>query len=234
MVWGHCGARRVPRLDDGWRQQVGPTVTRLKRRVHNQPGIFPTVATTLTVLHPKGGVGRSTTVYMLGAELALRGHRVALIDRDQGQHLSRVFDFYPPAVDNLVLGDDRAAAVRIIDTAPELNGERAVGYLREADWSLVPVKGPEAGSVLALPLLLEWLEQASGARLLGFLPTMYKARRGDSRQWLAELERLATKTGARVFEPIPDHAGLASFRMDGHPYAALAEAIEEVLLGALV
>jgi len=47
------------------------------------------VATTLTVLHPKGGVGRSTTVYMLGAELALRGHRVALIDRDQGQHLSR-------------------------------------------------------------------------------------------------------------------------------------------------
>jgi Mrp family chromosome partitioning ATPase len=64
-------------------------VIRLKRRTHNQPGIFPTVPTTLTVLHPKGGVGRSTTVYMLGAELALRGHRVALIDRDQGQHLSR-------------------------------------------------------------------------------------------------------------------------------------------------
>jgi cellulose biosynthesis protein BcsQ len=51
------------------------------------------LSTTLTVLHPKGGVGRSTTVYMLGAELALRGHQVALIDRDQGQHLSRVFDF---------------------------------------------------------------------------------------------------------------------------------------------
>jgi hypothetical protein len=29
----------------------------------------------------------------LGAELALRDHRVALIDRDQGQHLCRVFDF---------------------------------------------------------------------------------------------------------------------------------------------
>ena len=49
---------------------------RLKRRAHNQPGIFYTVPTTLTVLHPKGGVGRSTTVYMLGVELALRGHRV--------------------------------------------------------------------------------------------------------------------------------------------------------------
>jgi hypothetical protein len=73
----------------------------------------------------------------------------------------------------------------------------------------VPVKGPEAGSVLALPLLLEWLDQAKGARLLGFLPTMYKARRGDSRQWLGELERLAVKAGTRVFPPIADHAGIA-------------------------
>jgi cellulose biosynthesis protein BcsQ len=209
-------------------------VTRLKRRTHHQPGIFKAVSTTLTVLHPKGGVGRSTTVYMLGAELALRGHRVALIDRDQGQHLSRVFDFYPPAVDNLVLGEDPSAALRIIDTAPEVDADRAVGYLREADWALVPVKGPEAGSVLALPLLLEWPEQAQGARLLGFVPTMYKGRRGDSRQWLVELERLAAKTGARLFSPIADLATLASFRMDGHPYAPLAESVEEVLLGALV
>ncbi|MDQ6674550.1 MAG: hypothetical protein M3069_28090 [Chloroflexota bacterium] len=43
---------------------------------------------------------------MLGAELALRGHRVALIDRDQGQHLSGVFDFYPPGIERLVLGED--------------------------------------------------------------------------------------------------------------------------------
>ena len=75
-----------------------------------RPGIFYIVVTTLTVLHPKGGVGRSTTVYMLGAELALRGHRVALIDRDHGQHLSRVFDFYPPSIDDLVLGEDPSAA----------------------------------------------------------------------------------------------------------------------------
>src|SRR5437588_1906576 len=166
------------------------------------PGIVYDVATTLTVLHPKGGVGRSTTVYMLGAELALRGHRVSLIDRDQGQHLSRVFDFYPPAIDGLVLGEHPAATLRIVDTAPEANADRAVGYLREADWALVPVKGPEAGSVLALPLLLEWLEQAQHARILGFLPTMYKIRRGDSRQWLGELERLAAKVGTRVFPPI--------------------------------
>ena len=79
------------------------------------------MATTLTVLHPKGGVGRSTTVYMLGAELALRGHRVALIDRDQGQHLSRIFEFYPPGVDGLVLGDQADVDLRIIDTAPEVD-----------------------------------------------------------------------------------------------------------------
>ena len=51
-----------------------------------------------------------------------------------------------------MLGEDRSAA-RIVDTAPELNAERALGYLREADWALVPVKGPEAGSILALPIL---------------------------------------------------------------------------------
>jgi cellulose biosynthesis protein BcsQ len=209
-------------------------VTRLKRRAHNQPGIFQSVSTTLTVLHPKGGVGRSTTVYMLGVELALRGHRVALIDRDQGQHLSRVFDFYPPAVDNLVLGEDRSAAIRIVDTAPEVDAKRALRYLREADWALVPVKGPEAGSVLALPMLLDWLDQAQGARLLGFVPTMYKARRGDSRQWLEELQKLAEERNVPVFSTIGDLASLASFRMDGHPYAPLAEAIEEALLAALV
>jgi hypothetical protein len=109
-----------------------------------------------------------------------------------------------------------------------------IGYLREAGWALVPVKGPEAGSVPALPLLLEWLEEANGARLLGFVPTMYKPRRGDSRQWLPELERLAAKAGTRVFPPIGDMASLASFRMDAHPYAPLAAAVEEVLVGALV
>ncbi|HYW90492.1 MAG TPA: ParA family protein, partial [Chloroflexota bacterium] len=40
------------------------------------------MSVTITVVHTKGGVGRSTSCFMLGAELALRGHRVALIDRD--------------------------------------------------------------------------------------------------------------------------------------------------------
>jgi cellulose biosynthesis protein BcsQ len=190
------------------------------------------MTTTLTLVHPKGGVGRSTSAYMLGAELALRGHRVALVDRDQGQHLSRIFEFYPPAVDGLVLGDRHDVDVRIIDTAPEVDYARAVGYLREADWAIVPVKGPEAGSVLALPLLMDWLDQAHGARLLGFLPTMYKTRRGEVRQWLDELHKLAEQRSVLVFPPIGDLASLASYRLDGHPYAPVAAAVEQVLHSA--
>jgi hypothetical protein len=37
-----------------------------------------------------------------------------------------------------------------------------------------------------------------------------------------------------VFPPIGDLASLASFRLDGHPYAPLAAAVEEIALGALV
>jgi len=54
------------------------------------PGIVYDVATTLTVLHPKGAVGRSTTVYMLGAVvLAIGGYftyrnlRVAQENREE-------------------------------------------------------------------------------------------------------------------------------------------------------
>src|SRR5947209_1490861 len=59
---------------------------------------------------------------------------------------------------------------------------------------------------------------------------MYKARRGDTRQWLGELERLVVKVGTRVFSPIGDLATLATFRLDGHPSASLAAAVEEVVL----
>jgi hypothetical protein len=43
---------------------------------------------------------------------------VALIGCDQGQHLPRVFDFYPLGLHNLVLGEDANTVLRIVDTAP--------------------------------------------------------------------------------------------------------------------
>jgi anion-transporting ArsA/GET3 family ATPase len=91
------------------------------------------------VLHPKGGVGRSTTAWHLGAELALRGYAVRIEDLDQGAHLTRVFDSHPLGLDNLQLGGSGPADVLILDTAPEANEGRALDYLRRSDWVLVPV-----------------------------------------------------------------------------------------------
>ena len=188
-----------------------------------------TAPITLAVLHPKGGVGRSTTVWHLGAELALRGCRVLLEDLDQGRHLSRVYTRHPLGFDNLQLGtlasvEDDIDLV-LLDTAPEAQRERALDYLRRANWVLVPVKGPEEGSVQALPALLRWLQEANGARLIGFLPTMHKPRRAEARYWLGELQKLAEQNRTRVFEPIGDLASVAAWRLDGHPYAHVAEEI---------
>jgi cellulose biosynthesis protein BcsQ len=181
---------------------------------------------TLAVLHPKGGVGRSTTVWHLGAELALRGRRVVLEDLDQGRHLSRVFERHPLGLEALQLGTNGAGAdLVILDTAPEAQRERALDYLRRSDWLLVPVKGPEEGSVQALPALLRWLQEAGSTRLLGFLPTMHKPRRAEARYWLGELERLADRCRTRVFQPIADLASVAAWRLDGHPYASVAEEV---------
>jgi cellulose biosynthesis protein BcsQ len=105
----------------------------------------------LAVLHPKGGVGRSTTVWQLGAELALRGKRVRIEDLDQGRHLTRVFERHPLGLEGLQLavsptGDNNPDLV-LLDTAPEAHREHALAVLNRADWLLVPVKGPEEGSV---------------------------------------------------------------------------------------
>jgi hypothetical protein len=76
-----------------------------------------------------------------------------------------------------------------------------------------------------LPVLLRWLQEARGAQLLGFVPTMFKPRRADARYWLGELHRLAERHRTRVFEPIGDLASVAAWRLDGHPYANVAEEI---------
>jgi hypothetical protein len=97
-------------------------------------------------------------------------------DLDQGKHLSRIFTRHPLGLDLLRLGGGGPCDVSILDTAPEGRREQAVEHLRRADWLLIPVMGPEEGSVQALPALLQWLREADGARLLGFLPTMHKPR----------------------------------------------------------
>lgn len=184
---------------------------------------------TLAVLHPKGGVGRSTTVWQLGAELARRGVDVRIEDLDQGAHLTRVFDAHPLGLENLRLGPSGPADLVILDTAPEANEARALDYLDRSDWVLVPVKGPEENSVQALPMLMGWIERASHVRLIGFLPTMHKPRRASSRYWLAELERLANRHGVRVLAPIHDAASIADMSLAGHPYARVADEVRRAV-----
>jgi cellulose biosynthesis protein BcsQ len=179
---------------------------------------------TLALLHPKGGVGRTSAAWQLGAELALRGRRVVLEDLDQGRHLSRLFERHPLGLETLQLNAG-PRDITILDTAPEAQRERAHEYLRRADWVLIPVKGPEEGSVQALPALLRWLQEANGAQLLGFVPTMHKPRRTEARYWLNELRRLAEQQKTRVFAPIGDLASVAAWRLDGHPYAGLADGV---------
>ncbi len=54
---------------------------------------------------------------------------------------------------------------------------------------------------------------------------MHKPRRASSRYWLGELEGLAQRNGTRVFAPINDLASIADKRLDGHPYAHVAEEV---------
>ena len=109
--------------------------------LHPQGGRRTSIArpTVLAVLHPKGGVGSSTTVWQLGAELALRGKRVRIEDLDQGRHLSRVFERHPLGLEDLELTDGNSATDRseidlvLLDTAPEAHREHALGVLHRAD-----------------------------------------------------------------------------------------------------
>jgi hypothetical protein len=74
-------------------------------------------------------------------------------------------------------------------------------------------------------MLMQWIADADHARVLGFLPTMHKPRRADTRYWMAELEAFAQRHSARVLPPIGDMASVAAWRLDGHPYAWLAEEV---------
>lgn len=188
--------------------------------------------TSIAVAHPKGGVGRSTTVYFLGLELA-RQHpdwRIILEDHDQGQHLSRMYELYPPDLDNLALTNAEGFTgeeghINLVDTAPEASVQALRRILMHSQWLLVPVKGPEAGSVQVLPSFLHWIKDMDSCQLIGFVPTMWKPRRAEAQRWLRELHALASTHASRVFPPIPDLASIAAWSNNKRPYADLARAI---------
>ena len=78
-------------MQPGWPGIVDVVVTTFRAATIGRFSRRARAACVVAVLHPKGDVGRSTTVWQLGAELALRGKRVRIEDLDQGRHLSRVY-----------------------------------------------------------------------------------------------------------------------------------------------
>jgi hypothetical protein len=64
-------------------------------------------------------VGRSTTVWHLGAELALQHRTVGIEDLDQAKHLTNIVQRRSLLVPGLSIDDDGPADVVLLDTAPE-------------------------------------------------------------------------------------------------------------------
>src|SRR5881628_3848823 len=85
---------------------------------------------TLAVLHPKGGVGRSTTVWHLGAELALQHCRTRIEDLDQAKHLTNIVQRRGLLVPGLSIANEGNADIVLLDTVPEADTARGIGYLR--------------------------------------------------------------------------------------------------------
>lgn len=89
---------------------------------------------TIAVVNQKGGVGKTTVTANLGHALALRGHRVMLLDLDPQAHLPAclgVYDRHPQGADSLLAGERRIGDLAV-EARPGLSivpaGETLNGY----------------------------------------------------------------------------------------------------------
>ena len=182
---------------------------------------------TIVVAHQKGGVGKTTTVLLVAAELAeLRPNWTILVeDLDPYRHLSQRWPGDIPGV-RLVPEGTEQGTVRLIDTGPG-DSPAFVQALERADTVLVPVR-PEPLSAQALGAFVPVLRRVQAARgglptLAGLVLTHVGSGRGR-RLMQGEVEAFADELGVAILARIPysDRIGIY-LSTQGHHYRPLAE-----------
>ena len=194
----------------------------------------------LAVAHAKGGVGKTTTALIIAKYLARR-HRVALLDYDEGAHLTDLV--HDLASDGKTItrrlwlrnGRPDAAEIVVIDSAPA-RGPETRRALLEADYVLIPAP-PERMAVRAMQQMLDTVEEVRAARVggnpflavLGVVPTMYDLSWPEHRAYLTQMAEECDRRGVRLFPPVHRRQSYLYLSVAGQDYRPIAEAVEALL-----
>jgi len=196
---------------------------------------------TVAVAHNKGGVGKTTSVLILGRILARRW-RVELVDYDETQHLREtVLDLSagesPRVTKRLWLrdGEPRRSDLVLIDSPPA-RGANTRRALVEADFVLIPAP-PERMAVRAMQLMFDVIDDVrrdhqqgnSVLQVLGVLPTIYDSRWPESRGYLEQMVRICADRQVRLFPPVRRRQSYGYMSTAGGDYQPVADAIDEAL-----
>jgi cellulose biosynthesis protein BcsQ len=191
------------------------------------------VEVTIAVAHQKGGVGKSTSVALLAAEIAeLRPEWTILVeDLDPYRHLT---ERWPGDTLLLRLVGERQdrGDLRLIDTGPG-DTPAFVEALERADYVVVPVR-PEPMSAQALGRFVPVVRDVQAARgglpqLAGLIVTHIGVGRGR-RQMQDEIEAYADQLGTRVIGRIPYSDWIGVYlSTHGHHYRPAAQHLVQLV-----
>jgi len=158
----------------------------------------------ITMLSPKGGVGKTTTALILATELAAEGASVVMIDADPNFPLARWackegkpanIDVIPEVDEDEIIGTIDAARKRADYVIVDLEGKasaRATNALMMSNLVLVPIQGSELDAVEA-SRAFKVVRNAETARErpLPFAAVLTRAP-ASSRLWPRDLKAVAT------------------------------------------
>jgi len=115
----------------------------------------------ITMLSPKGGVGKTTTALILATEIAVQGASVVMIDADPNFPLARwakkdgkpdTIEVLPEIDEDEIIGTIDAARKRADFVIVDLEGKasaRATSALLMSNLALIPIQGSELDAVEA-------------------------------------------------------------------------------------